>query len=130
MYRRWLLLTTLLTTSCCLDNTTLITLTTPRHKLLINETSTLTLQLEEPATEDLVFNCTPSSPDLVELHGGYQITVSYSHCRVFTFWMCYRSFRCFSFSFCYFFEKCSIKVAFISCFPTFSSMRTYFRLDL
>ncbi|KAL5266459.1 hypothetical protein ACHWQZ_G003750 [Mnemiopsis leidyi] len=76
MYRRWLLLTILLTTSCCLDNTTLITLTTPRHKLLINETSTLTLQLEEAATEDLVFNCTPSSPDLVELHGGYQITVA------------------------------------------------------
>ena len=77
MYGPLLLLTTLLTTTCSLDNTTLVTLTTPRSKLLRNETSTLTLQLNEVVKQDLLFNCTPSSQNLLTIYGGQQITVSY-----------------------------------------------------
>ncbi|XP_063686556.1 cystinosin homolog isoform X1 [Bolinopsis microptera] len=75
MYGPLLLLTTLLTTTCSLDNTTLVTLTTPHSKLQRNETSTLTLQLNEVVKEDLLFNCTPSSQDLLTIYGGQQITV-------------------------------------------------------
>jgi hypothetical protein len=75
MYGSLLLLTTLLTTSCSLDNTTLITLTTPRAQLLRNETSSLSLHVSEVVDQDVTFNCTPSSSTLLVIKEGNLIKV-------------------------------------------------------
>ena len=68
-----LLFTFCLKTTNCLSNDTVVTLTTPQSKLVLNQTSNITISLNETNNYDVVFNCTPSSTNILKFTGIYRI---------------------------------------------------------